>query len=140
MNRVVIADTGPLVALFARGDAFHTWAKDCLGRIETPLLTSEAVLTEVLFLLAPMRKSRAAFEDFCLEGGLRVGLDSQIHLESLIALLRKYSDLPMSLADATVVRMCELNPKSIVWTLDSHFRVYRHLGRKTIPLLDWPRD
>jgi predicted nucleic acid-binding protein len=140
MNRLVIADTGPLVALFNQADTFHAWAKDCLGRIDAPLLTSEAVLTEVLFLLAPMRKSRAAFEDFCLEGGLRLALDTQAHLESLIALLRKYADLPMSLADATVVRICELNHRSIVWTLDSHFRIYRHLGRKTIPLLDWPRD
>jgi predicted nucleic acid-binding protein len=140
MTRTVIADTGPLVALFAQGDEFHGWAKDCLGRIDSPLLTSEAVLSEVLFLLAPMRKSRAAFEDFCLEGGLRVALDSQVHLASLIALLRKYADLPMSMADATVVRMCELNHRSVVWTLDSHFRIYRHLGRKTIPLLDWPHD
>jgi len=140
MNRLVIADTGPLVALFDQGDAYHTWAKVNLGRIEAPLMTSEAVLTEVFFLLAPMRKSRAAFEDFCLEGGLRIALDPQTHLESLIYLLRKYADLPISLADATVVRMCELNHKSIVWTLDSHFRIYRHHGRKMIPLLDWPRD
>jgi uncharacterized protein len=140
MNRLVIADTGPLVALFNQADTFHAWAKDCLGRMDAPLLTSEAVLTEVLFLLTPMRKSRAAFEDFCLEGGLRLALDSQAHLESLITLLRKYADLPMSLADATVVRICELNHRSIVWTLDSHFRIYRHLGRKAIPLLDWPRD
>lgn len=139
MSRLVIADTGPLVALFNPADTFHTWAKDCLGRIDAPLLTSEAVLTEVMFLLAPMRKSRAAFEDFCLEGGLRLELDTQAHLESLIALLRKYADLPMSLADATVVRICELHHRSVVWTLDSHFQIYRHQGRKTIPLLDWPR-
>jgi predicted nucleic acid-binding protein len=140
MTRLVIADTGPLVALFDQGDTFHVWAKNCLGGIDSPLLTSEAVLTEVLFLLAPMRRSRAAFEDFCLEGGLRLALDTQAHLESLISLLRKYAELPMYLADATVVRMCELNHRSIVWTLDSHFRIYRHLGRKTIPLLEWPRE
>jgi len=44
MNRLVIADTGPLVALFDQGDAFHAWAKDCLGQIGEPLLTSEAIL------------------------------------------------------------------------------------------------
>lgn len=139
MNRRVIVDTGPLVAMFDRGDAFHQWAKDCLGRIEDPLLTSGPVLSEVFFLLAPRPKSRAAFEEFWMEGGLRVEFDPQAHMDSLVALLRKYANIPMSLADATVVRMCELNQRAVVWTLDRHFLIYRHLGRKTIPLLDWPR-
>lgn len=139
MKRAVIADTGPLVALFDQGDAFHAWAKDGLGRIEEPLLTSEAVLSEVLFLLTPLRKSRAAFEEFWQEGGLRIALDAQTQMESLVGLLRKYADVPMSLADATVMRLCELNRSAVVWTLDSHFRIYRHHGRRTIPLLDWPR-
>jgi len=139
MTRPVIADTGPLVALFDRGDAFHAWAKDALGRIIEPLLTSEAVLSEVFFLLAPMKKSRAAFEEFWMEGGLRIAFDAQADKMSLVGLLKKYADIPMSLADATVVRMCEMNCQAVVWTLDSHFRIYRHLGRKMIPLLDWPR-
>ena len=139
MSRRVIADTGPLVALFDRGDSFHSWAKDCLGRIEEPLLTSGAVLCEVFFLLAPMPRSRSAFEEFWLEGGLRVEFDPQAQVDSLVALMRKYADTPMSFADATVVRMCELNRQTVVWTLDRHFLVYRRLGRRTIPLLDWPR-
>ncbi|KAB2638875.1 MAG: PIN domain-containing protein [Verrucomicrobia bacterium] len=140
MNRSVIADTGPLVALFDRGDAFHAWAKDCLGRVMEPLLTSEAVLGEVFFLLSALPGSRAAFAQFWAEGALRVALDAQAHRDSLVGLLRKYADTPMSLADATVVRLCEFNRQAVVWALDRHFRIYRQLGRKTIPLLDWPRE
>ena len=125
MKHHVIADTGPLVALFDRSDAFHQWAKDCLGRIEDPLLISEAILGEVFFLLAPLRKSRAAFEEFWMEGGLRVAFDAQAHMQSLVGMLRKYADIPMSLADATVVRMCELNRQAFVWTLDSHFLILK---------------
>lgn len=135
---VVVADTGPLVALFDAGDAFHGWAKACLGRIVQPLLTSEAVLGEVFFLLAALPRSRAAFEDFWLEGGVTVDFDAEEQKDPLAGLLRKYADQPMSLADATLVRLCEIKRRVVVWTLDSHFRIYRHSGRKTIPLLEWP--
>lgn len=139
MTGAVIADSGPLVALFDAGDSFHDWATGVLARLEQPLLVSEAVVSEVMFLLAPLRKSRAAFEEFWLEGGLRVAFDAEAHRDPLVALLRKYADLPMSLADATVVRMSEIQRAAVVWTLDRHFHIYRRLGRRAIPLLDWPR-
>ena len=60
----VIADTGPLVALFDAGDGFHAWAMASLGKIREPLLASEAVLGEALFLLAPLKRSRLAFLEF----------------------------------------------------------------------------
>ena len=48
--------------------------------------------------------------------------------------MRKYADVPMSLADACLVRMAELNAHSSVLTLDRDFRVYRKHGRQVIPL------
>jgi hypothetical protein len=50
-------------------------------------------------------------------------------------LMRRYSNVPMSLADACLVRMSELVEDGTVITLDGHFRVYRRHGRKSIPLL-----
>ena len=139
MSKVVIADTGPLVALFDRGDEHHEWAKRSLGKIRGPLLTSEAVVSEVLFLLRDMPRSRAAFLGFWSEGALKVSFDAARERLALIALLEKYQDTDISLADATMVRMSELHDGSTVWTLDKDFRVYRRLGRKVIPLFDWPR-
>lgn len=135
----VIADTGPLVALFDAGDEFHAWAMASLGKIRESLLTSEAVLSEVLFLLAPLKKSRAAFLEFWMEGGLVVSFNAELQKSALAALMKKYQDLPMSLADASIVRMSELFTDAPVWSLDRHFSIYRRLGRKSIPLLDWPR-
>lgn len=135
----VIADTGPLVALFDAGDEFHAWAMASLGEIHEPLLTSEAVLSEALFLLAPLKKSRAAFLEFWMEGGLVVSFNAEAQKSALAALMKKYQDLPMSLADASIVRMSELFTDAPVWSLDRHFSIYRRLGRKSIPLLDWPR-
>ncbi len=135
----VIADTGPLVALFDAADEFHDWAMASLGKIREPLLTSEAVLGEALFLLAPLKKSRAAFLEFWMEGGLVVSFEAETQKSALTALMKKYHDLPMSLADASIVRMSELFADATVWTLDRHFSICRRLGRKSIPLLDWPR-
>jgi uncharacterized protein len=50
-------------------------------------------------------------------------------------LLARYSSVPMSLADACLVRMSELNPKSQVFTLDSDFNFYRKNVRRVIPLI-----
>ena len=135
----VIADTGPLVALFDAADEFHAWAMASLGNIREPLLTSEAVLGEALFLLAPLKRSRVAFLEFWMEGGLVVSFGAEAQKSALAGLMKKYHDLPMSLADASVVRMSELFTDAMVWTLDHHFSIYRRLGRKSIPLLDWPR-
>lgn len=136
---MVIADTGPLVALFDRGDEHHEWARGGLGRIRQSLLTSESVVGEVLFLLRDLPRSRSSFLEFWAEGGLTVSLDANRDLPALVALLRKYADMGISLADAAVVRLSELQADALVWTLDRDFRVYRRMGRRVIPLYEWPR-
>jgi predicted nucleic acid-binding protein len=135
----LIADTGPLVALFDSGDAYHDWAKRGLGRVSQALITSESVVSEVLFLLAGLRRSRTAFLGFWSEGGLRVVFEANRDPSSLVALLHKYADVPMSLADASIVRLSELNPDAKVWTLDADFKIYRRFTRRVVPLFDWPR-
>jgi predicted nucleic acid-binding protein len=60
-------------------------------------------------------------------------LDGEV--KRLRDLLARYADVPMSLADACLVRMSELHPEARVVTLDAHFRVYRRLGRRVIPVV-----
>lgn len=139
MNKVVVADTGPLVALFDCGDAYHGWALEGLGKIRSPLLTAESVVSEVLFLLRDMPRSRASFLEFWSDGALRIAFDAEFNKTAMVALLRKYADVGMSMADAAIVRLSELVPDALVWTLDKDFRIYRRAGRKVIPLFDWPR-
>jgi predicted nucleic acid-binding protein len=57
------------------------------------------------------------------------------HFEAVIDLLRKYDDVPISVADACVVRMTELLPRSLALTTDAHFSIYRRHGRKVVPVL-----
>ena len=56
------------------------------------------------------------------------------HFDEIAALLRRYASVPMSLADACLVRMSELRVDSVVLTLDRDFRVYRRYHRQKIPL------
>ena len=139
MTKVIIADTGPLVALFDRGDEHHEWALNGLGKIRGPMLTAESVVSEVLFLMRDMPRSRSAFLEFWSEGALKISFQPEGNKAALAGLLRKYEDVGMSLADAAVVRLSELHGDALVWTLDKDFRIYRRAGRKVIPLFDWPR-
>jgi predicted nucleic acid-binding protein len=54
-------------------------------------------------------------------------------LESVLKLLQKYADVPMSLADACLVRMAETFPDPVILTTDSDFRIYRRHSRQMVP-------
>ena len=68
-------------------------------------------------------------------GVIRIGLSIQTEQADVRALMHRYRNRPMSLADASLVRLSELNPNGEVFTLDSDFRIYRRHGNKVIPLL-----
>ncbi len=69
------------------------------------------------------------------EGLVRLDFNLGSHLFSVTALMRKYRDTPMSLADACLIRMSELHSHCRVFTLDSDFQRYRRHGRQTLPLI-----
>lgn len=68
-------------------------------------------------------------------GELICGFDVTAEVASLRRLLKKYRDLPATLADVCLVRMSELHTDSAVFTLDRDFQVYRRNGRQTIPVI-----
>jgi uncharacterized protein len=68
-------------------------------------------------------------------GALRLSFSAKDFLSDLRVLMQRYDNLPMSFADACIVRMTELDPSAIVFTLDSDFRIYRKHGNRVIPVL-----
>ncbi len=134
-ERDVLIDTGPLVAALARRDSHHQWAVERLREIEPPLETCEAVLTEAAFLLRGAVGGADALLALVDEGILTVRFDLEEHAQAVRALMRRYADQPMSLADACLVRMSEIRGDSKILTLDKDFRRYRRLGRKVVPLI-----
>ncbi len=131
----IIVDTGPLVALLVRTEAHHEWVVQRCRELSAPFLTCEPVLTETCYLLTRLHDGPRKFFDLLGSGLLNVEFDLLAEREPLRKLIQKYSNLPMSLADACLVRMAELNPKTSVFTLDKHFRTYRKNGRQLIPLI-----
>lgn len=131
----VIVDAGPLVALLVATDAHHDWTVERLRELRPPLVTCEPVLAEVAHLVRRVRNGLDRFVDLLTSDLLEVDLDVMAERTAIGRLLRKYSDRPMSLADACLVRLAELNDQASVFTIDGDFRVYRKHGRRAIPLI-----
>jgi uncharacterized protein len=131
----VIVDTGPLVALLNRNEAAHLWVVQKLREIQPPMLTCEAVLAEATYLTRQTPGGRVALIEMVGEGFISIGMQLSDHHSAILAMLRRYTNVPMSLADACLVRLAELNPQSPVLTLDSDFSVYRKNGRQVIDML-----
>ncbi|MBI3473712.1 MAG: PIN domain-containing protein [Candidatus Solibacter usitatus] len=130
-----LIDTGPLLSFLAAGLKYHSWTCDQWKLFRPPLLTCEPVITETAFLLK--REGREADPLFALfeRGAIRVALNIQDEQADLRALMHRYRNKPMSLADACLVRLSELHADGEVFTLDSDFRIYRRHGNKVIPVL-----
>lgn len=132
---VAIVDTGPLVAFFDRAEQHHRWVVERFGELDAPLLVCEPVLAQAMYLLARYPKAQDTVLDLIENGALSVAFRLDEHLSAVRKLLQKYRDMPMSLADACIVRMSEIHGRHAVLTLDSDFLVYRKHGRASLTLI-----
>ena len=119
--------------MLSRRDSHHKWAIQAASENLPPWNTCEAVLSEAYHLLgergAPglnaMLSRRAVVASFNLND----------NLEAVVAFLQKYASVPMSFADACLVRMSETMADPLILTTDSDFRVYRRHSRQVVPVL-----
>jgi predicted nucleic acid-binding protein len=123
------------VALLNRRDRHHAWVRDVLDTIEPPIYTCEAVVSESCFLLGRLAHGQDAVLELLSNGVLRVDFRMLSEVDALQRLMRKFASIPMSLADACLVRMTEIDPHSTVLTLDDDFRVYRRNRRQVVPTI-----
>ena len=131
----VLLDTGALIGYLNRKDAHHKWAVESWSALSDPLWTCEAVLSEAVFLLQSEGMSLDAVIHYLESGIIQLDFSLEENRADVLNLLRKYADQPMSLADACLVRMAELNDNCQIFTTDRDFLVYRRKGRSVIPLL-----
>jgi uncharacterized protein len=132
----LLLDTGAFVALVDRSETKHADCVAVLERWTGPILTTEAVLTEALYLVGPTWQPQKTCLEFFLRGAFLLVPSSKASLQRATALMEKYHDLPMDYADATLVALAEESETDLVFTLDPKgFSTYRLRGRKTFRLV-----
>jgi predicted nucleic acid-binding protein len=125
-----ILDAGPLIAALNSQDQHHRWACETLERLGPPFYSCAEAMAEA----AAMTGRPAALVEMIQAKEIILHFDLSDQAAAVLALLKKYHDRDMDLADACIVRMSELMRDSRVITLDrSDFAVYRRNGRELIP-------
>ena len=104
---------------------------DANTAIPSPWRTCEAVLSETFHLLGV--RGAPGLSALLRRRALVAAFDLDNDVESVLKLLQKYADVPMSLADGCLVRMTETLPDALILTTDSDFRIYRRHSRQVVP-------
>jgi len=135
MSEIILLDAGSLVGVLYRRDQFHEWAVEKISTMPAPLLTCEAVIAEACFLTQRMLGSSKAVYDFIETGAVKIDFNLADEFESVKDLALRFQNVPMSLADACLVRMSEIYKNSTVFTTDGDFHIYRKNGNQIIPTI-----
>lgn len=132
----LLLDTGALVSLLDRSQHQHAAFTEYFETWSGEIVTTEAVLTEAIHLLARVRGGPEACLDFLLSGGAVLVPASNASLRRARSLIEQYRDLPMDYADATLVALAEDIGTNLVFTTDQRdFSIYRIGGRQEFALL-----
>lgn len=124
MNQV-LADAGPLIALFDRNDAWHLRVKAWLRDYRGKLITCWPVITEVVHMLDFHHQAPIDFLNWIKLGGVQIHNVQQTDLTDIIFFFEKYRDLPADLADTTLIWISQETGIRKILTIDSDFQVYR---------------
>jgi len=129
----IIADSSALVAFISRDDQHQRWMAAQAASLPAPWLTCEAGLTEAFHLIGD--QGGVQLKKLLRRGAVVLSFDLGQELEAVLALMDKYADVPMSLADACLVRMTETLPDPVIVTTYTDFKIYRRHSRQVVPCL-----
>ena len=132
MARDILVDAGPLIALFDRDDAFHERALAFVSSSRHRFVTTTPVMTEVLHMIDFDVRAQIGFLEWVTARGVSLHEIRPTDINRVLALTRKYSDLPMDFADATLVVTAERTGIRTIASVDSDFDVYRLPGKEQI--------
>jgi len=136
MEGNALIDTGAILALLDRADRWHPVCFEQLQRFRFPLITSEAVLTEVFHLARNDRRGMESVWTFIRSGAVKLVEIQDSELPAIHVLMSRYWDRPMDFADATLVYLAKRESLSTIFTVDhDDFETYRIEGRRRFRVL-----
>jgi hypothetical protein len=119
-----------------RADSWHRSCVETFQQLRLPLLTSQAVLTELFHLVGDRWHEVDAAWRFLRSGAVCLGEVSDHDLPAIEALMAQYHDRPMDFADATLVHLAERESLTTVLTVDrADFETYRIAKRRRFRVL-----
>jgi uncharacterized protein len=131
-----LIDTGAILALLDKRDRWHRVCVEAFPQLRLPLLTSEAVLTELFHLAGDSRREMEAAWKFVRSGAVNLAMIENSELTQIQALMLRYCDRPMDFADATLVHLAKREGLSTIFTVDrANFETYRIEGRRRFRVL-----
>lgn len=131
-----LIDTGALLALLDRTDRWHSICVHAFAQLRLPLVTSEAVLTELFHLVGDSRHEMEAAWRLVRSGAIVLAAIENSELAQIQALMSRYADRPIDFADATLVYLAKRETLSTVFTVDhANFDAYRIEGRRRFRVL-----
>ena len=130
-------DASPLIALINRGDNNHQRCVEILPSLIAPLITTCACFTEAMYLLGQYGGWLAQQElwGYLTDDILVIHHHTSDELSRMKSLMEQYRDVPMDLADASLVTMAEVLEQRQIFTLDSDFYIYRLWGNQSFEVL-----
>ena len=135
MENELLLDTGAFVALVDRSEKRHADCVAVLDKWRDTIVTTEAVLTETLYLVGPAWQAQKVCLEFLHRGAFVLVPASPASLKRVTVLMEKYRNIPMDYADATLVALGEELGTDLVFTLDRRgFSAYRMNQRKPFQL------
>ena len=136
MTASALIDTGAILALLDRSDSWHQICVDQFQELRLPLMTSEAVLTELFHLVGDSRHEMEAAWKFMSSGAIVLATIEHSELDAIHKLMSRYADCPMDFADATLVHLARREQLTTVFTVDhADFETYRIDGRRRFRVL-----
>jgi predicted nucleic acid-binding protein len=131
-----LIDTGAILALVDRDDAWHEPCVEAYNDNRLPWLTTEAVLTETFYLVRRNLRDDRAVWTLLRSGAVQMSVIANDELPQIHTLMTQYADRPMDFADATLVHLAARERLSLILTIDhDDFSTYRLPGRKKFTIL-----
>jgi hypothetical protein len=132
----ILLDTGPLVALLAENDANHARARRLFAECVPPLRCCEAVVAEACCLMRNVDEvGPVEVVSLGRRGVYEIAFSLGEHWTNIEGLLRKYSDRPISLADASLIRCAEIHQEPRILTFDADFGIYKWARNRKFEIL-----